>query len=123
MRYECNDVTYEATNLTEAWLMALNEQGLEAMESGSVCCLDNSDFCFHVCLDAYKRYFPKFTEEDFLQYEKVTSVAWLCFPIETHYEWDYDGKTKVTSLCQKGLDFILENSKLARYMDEIGFRW
>lgn len=116
--YTCNDKQYVARNLNEAYLMALCEQGIDAIGKGISC--ENGDFMLNVCLNSYKKYFPNFTENDFLIHMLTITYAWNVFDKKTYT--DYDG-CKCTQLCKAGLDFIQENSALARYMEENNFEW
>ena len=120
--YTCNGVNYVASSLDEAYFMALCNQGLEALGKGVTC--ENGDFMLSVCLEAYRRAFPMFSDNDFLNYDMVCHYAWITFDkvkrmdFNDDYEW-----VEFTCLCESGLDFIQKNSNLARYMDKINFRW
>lgn len=118
--YECKGKVYVARSLGEAYLMALNEFGVEAI-GANVRCLDNSDFSLNVCLDAYRRAFPNFTDEEILAYEIACNYAWVNFKKEVGY--DYYEETETVALCADGKQYIRDNSSLARYMDEVHFQW
>lgn len=118
--YECMGKTYVAKSLDEAYLMALMEFGVDAI-GANVRCLDNSDFSLNVCLEAYRRAFPNFTDKDFLAYELARNTAWVYFDKVTTY--DYWEQCEVTTLDDNGKAYIRDISSLARYMDDIGFQW
>jgi len=117
-----NGVEYVADNMYIAYLQALHMQGINAV-GANVSEKDGKAFMCHVCLDAFRKAFPQFTDNDFLEFEMVETRAWVEFP---HVEkWTYEDyeETKVISLCDEGMHYVLNNSKLARYMEEIDFRW
>lgn len=120
--YTCNGVKYVARSLDEAYFMALCQQGIDALGAGVTC--ENGDFMMSVCLEAYRRYFPFFTDKDFLEYDMAFYYAWTvfdkvkCMDFNDDYEW-----VECTQLCNAGLDFIQSNSALARYMKKINWNW
>lgn len=122
MRYSCNGKVYEASSLDEAWLMALDQQGVEAL-GGCVKSMENSDFFCHVCLEAYERYFPQFSVQDFIEYEKATTYAWLNFDHVIGHGYDFEGEYTTEKIVDEGLDYIRSHSPLAKHMDDIGFCW
>lgn len=117
--YICNGVTYVANDFEEAWLKALNEQGLKAMENANIKC-ENGDFCCHVCLGAYRMAFPQFSDEDFLNYEKCFTEAALKFPKIEHHPVHGD---IVDGFTREGYQWLLDNSNVARYMEDTDFEW
>ena len=118
--YECNGKEYVATSLEEAYLMALNEFGVDAIGK-AVTCKEKNAFLVGVCLESYRKAFPTFTDEDYLAYEVATNYAWVNYGKEKGY--DYWEECETVTLCDDGVKFIRDYSKLARYMDTIDFRW
>ena len=116
--YICNGVKYVARSLDEAYFMALCQQGIDALGAGVTG--ENGDFMMCVCLEAYRKCFPSFTDKDFLEYDMTIHYAWTIF--DKVKFMDYDG-VECTQLCNAGLDFIQRNSKLARYMKKINWNW
>ena len=120
--YTCNNVQYVAKSLDEAYFMALCQQGIKAVGAGVVG--QNGDFMMSVCLEAYRKHFPTFTDNDFLEYDMTIHYAWTVFDkvktmdFNDDYEW-----VECTQLCKAGLDFIQNNSKLARHMKAINWNW
>lgn len=120
-RYECNGTTYEANSIYEAYLKAIMEFGVEAIGK-CVKGVDTKEMFCGVCIEAYRGHFPTFTDEDFLAYEIACNTAWAFGNKTKRTEYDGFEEYEVVSLDSTALS-IIKNTKLDKYMDEIGFEW
>lgn len=122
-----NDVVVVADNMREAELQAYCAYGMDAIGMNISC--DNGDFCLTVALEAWNMYlnetFTDFTIQDVFYHLLYTAYAWINFPTEKGFEYDYsDGcKYEYERIGKEGMEYLKTHDKLGKYMNEINWRW